>query len=86
MLGGWDAGAYVLTPTPSPLLTPHSLASSTACPRRLSFAAGALSEEAATPALNACLDGLYAALAELPPVVGTVTVRLEVAGRGGARH
>ena len=45
--------------------------------------AGALSEEAATPALNSCLQGLYAALANLPPVVGTVTVRLEVAGLGG---
>lgn len=45
--------------------------------------AGSLGEEAATPALNACLEGLYAALRELPPVVGTVTLRLEVAGDTG---
>jgi hypothetical protein len=37
-----------------------------------------MSEEAATPALNTCLDKLYARLAELPPVVGVVTLRLEV--------
>ncbi len=44
--------------------------------------AGSLGEEEATPALNACLDALYAALGELPPVVGTVTLRLEVAAGG----
>ena len=43
---------------------------------------GSLGEEEATPALNGCLDELYAALGELPPVVGTVTLRLEVAAEG----
>ena len=46
------------------------------------IAAGSLGEEEATPALNACLDLLYAALGELPPVVGTVTLRLQVAAEG----
>ena len=44
--------------------------------------AGSLSEEAATPALNACLQGLYAALGGLPPVVGVVTLRLAVEPSG----
>lgn len=47
------------------------------------FFAGSLSEEAATPALNACLVGLYAALGTLPPAVGVVTLRLRVAGATG---
>lgn len=47
------------------------------------FFAGSLSEEAATPALNACLDGLYAALGTLPPAVGVVSLRLHVAGASG---
>ncbi|PSC67839.1 Oxoglutarate iron-dependent dioxygenase [Micractinium conductrix] len=46
------------------------------------FFAGSLSEEAATPALNACLQGLYAALGGLPPVVGVVTLRLAVEPSG----
>lgn len=46
------------------------------------FFAGSLSEEEATPALNACLEGLYAALAALPPAVGVVTLRLEVGPSG----
>jgi hypothetical protein len=45
--------------------------------------AGPLSEEAATPALNECLQGLYAELGSLPPAVGTVTLRLEVEGPSG---
>ena len=45
--------------------------------------AGSLSEEEATPGLNACLDELYRALAALPPATGTVTLRLEVAGDNG---
>ena len=45
---------------------------------------GSLSEEAATPALNACLEELYAALGQLPPVVGTVSLRLQVDGASGA--
>ncbi|KAL4425742.1 hypothetical protein ABPG75_009758 [Micractinium tetrahymenae] len=47
------------------------------------FFAGSLSKEAATPALNACLDGLYAALGVLPPAVGIATVRLRIAGGSG---
>lgn len=45
--------------------------------------AGSLSEEAATPALNACLDGLYAVVGTLPPAVGVVSLRLHVAGDTG---
>ena len=48
----------------------------------LPAAAGALGEGEATPALNACLDELYSALQQLPPVVGTVTLRLQVAPDG----
>lgn len=45
--------------------------------------AGSLSEEDATPALNECLDELYEALGGLPPVVGVVTLRLDIAGDSG---
>ena len=37
------------------------------------LSAGSLSEEEATPGLNACLDVLYGALAALPPATGAVT-------------
>lgn len=48
-----------------------------------STAAGALSEEEATPALNELLGELYSALGGLPPVVGCVSLRLLVAGDTG---
>ena len=47
------------------------------------FFSGALSEEAATPALNAALAPLYEELATLPPCVGCVTARLVLGGGGG---
>ncbi|KAL4859895.1 putative dolichyl-diphosphooligosaccharide--protein glycosyltransferase subunit 3B [Chlorella vulgaris] len=47
------------------------------------FIAGALTSEEATPALNDCLETLYEELGTLPPAVGTVTVKLDVAGRTG---
>ena len=46
------------------------------------FFNGALSEEVATPALNTILEPLYEALGELPPAVGTATVRLRVGASG----
>lgn len=46
------------------------------------FFNGALSEEEATPALNAALGPLYEALGELPPAVGTATVRLTLGPSG----
>ena len=46
------------------------------------FITGALPEEVATPALNAVLGPLYEALGELPPAVGTATIRLTL-GAGG---
>lgn len=47
------------------------------------FFQGGLSEEAATPGLNAALDRVYGALEETPPVVGSLVVRLEVGGEDG---
>jgi len=47
------------------------------------FFTGPLPEEASTPVLNAGLDVLYASLAELPPAVGTTTVRVHVNGFDG---
>lgn len=44
--------------------------------------AGALSQEEAAPALQAAMDAVHAALAKLPPAVGTATLRLQVAGDG----
>ncbi len=46
------------------------------------FFTGALSEEAATPALNAALGPLYEALGELAPAVGAATVRVVVGPEG----
>lgn len=47
-----------------------------------SLPAGSLSQEEAAPLLQAAMDAVHAALAKLQPAVGTVTLRLQVAGDG----
>lgn len=69
------AAAHRALPPP-----PHALPSRCAHPPT---PPGSLSEEDATPALNACLGELYEALAVLSPVVGVVTLRLDIAGDSG---
>jgi hypothetical protein len=46
------------------------------------FFNGALDDETVTPVLNESLGSLYEALGELPPAVGTATVRLTVGPDG----
>jgi len=46
------------------------------------FFNGTLDDEKVTPVLNEHLGGLYEALSELPPAVGTATVRLSVGPNG----
>jgi hypothetical protein len=48
------------------------------------FFEGGLDEDAASDALNAVLDPLYAELGELHPATGVLTVRLRVRGADGA--
>lgn len=46
------------------------------------FCTGSLSQEEAAPSLQAAMDAVHAALANLAPADGTVTLRLQVAGDG----
>ena len=50
------------------------------------FFQGSMSQEEATSVLNAALDSLYEELSTLPPVVGTVTVRLRVMATGDVQE